>query len=916
MTALMLDRVAPGLLHLDPENGNAAEATTPPRRHQVQPGGALQSTGPGVRPLRAGTAPVPLQYNASLVSVNRASSPRARTPLETALWAIDLGLWPVPVRPYREGEPSAGKVPIGKAWGVTRPTEASIREAFRRNPGAGVGLKLGASGGVIDIDVDQPEHAGPVLQRIFPDGIPETLGYTNLDGKFHVLFRWDERLARLGKTVIKGTVGADGEVRGNAQYAGLEVRLGAPDGDARQVQSVIPPSPLDARGAVRQWTTNDVLLTLPESAIADLIRFATEAKPTPQPSADRKVRERQDDGRPSAEERASRYLAKCEPAVAGQNGHGQAFKTACSIGPGFDLPEAVALELLRTEWNPRCQPPWSEKELAHKVAEAYRVEPRRGRLLEQGRPVEPSTPTLRVVRPPDPEPPVPPPPPPVFDGPPKRLAADLLNVMPLDLECIPEALRGWIVDAAQRGGYPVEYPAAAMIVGIASLLGRRLLVRPKRFDNWAVVPNLWGAIVGPPSLKKSSAAKEMLDPLVRLEIEAAEAFGRSQSQALDDATIAEMQAADAKKQLAAAIRSKASSDELRMLAAQANAKQAEVAASTPRYIANDATIEKFGELLRDNPRGLLQFRDEMAGWLKSMDRQGHENDRTFFLEAWTGDSRYTADRIGRGTVIIDGVCVSVFGTIQPGPLGRYIKAAVAGEGADGMMARFQLLVYPDPPDEIIHVDRYPNSNAKARAFGVYQWIDKMDPSSHGAEYDELKNYHFLHFDDDGQELYDRWRLALDNRLLRGDESPLMACHLAKFGSLMPSLALLFHVIGAAGRDDLGRVSGVAAAMAIDWCEMLESHARRIYQAASEGDPELADQLAQRVRQSLPSPFTFRDVANKGWSGLDTVEAVRSAVGILEDRNWAKVETRQNPKGGRPTEVVHINPAVYAPREAE
>ena len=43
-----------------------------------------------------------------------------------------------------------------------------------------------------------------------------------------------------------------------------------------------------------------------------------------------------------------------------------------------------------------------------------------------------------------------------------------------------------------------------------------------------------------------------------------------------------------------------------------------------RYVVNDATVEKLGELLAGNPAGLLLVRDELIGWLRSFDRDGHE----------------------------------------------------------------------------------------------------------------------------------------------------------------------------------------------------------------------------------------------------------------------------------------------------
>ena len=111
-----------------------------------------------------------------------------------------------------------------------------------------------------------------------------------------------------------------------------------------------------------------------------------------------------------------------------------------------------------------------------------------------------------------------------------------------------------------------------------------------------------------------------------------------------------------------------------------------------RYVVNDSTVEKLGELLNENPNGVLLFRDELSGWLRTMDREGHENDRAFFCESWNGTGSYVYDRIGRGTVYIPAACLSLLGGIQPGPLQGYLQE-VFGRGAtdNGLIQRFQLM---------------------------------------------------------------------------------------------------------------------------------------------------------------------------------------------------------------------------------
>ena len=112
-------------------------------------------------------------------------------------------------------------------------------------------------------------------------------------------------------------------------------------------------------------------------------------------------------------------------------------------------------------------------------------------------------------------------------------------------------------------------------------------------------------------------------------------------------------------------------------------------------------------MLRDNPFGLLIMRDELAGLLASWEKEGREGDRAFYLEAWNGSSSFDTDRIGRGSIRIPNLCASIFGGIQPDKLTMYLEQAANSLANDGMLQRFQLLVYPDPVPWR-YVDQFPN----------------------------------------------------------------------------------------------------------------------------------------------------------------------------------------------------------------
>ena len=92
-----------------------------------------------------------------------------------------------------------------------------------------------------------------------------------------------------------------------------------------------------------------------------------------------------------------------------------------------------------------------------------------------------------------------------------------------------------------------------------------------------------------------------------------------------------------------------------------------------RYQTSDATVEKLGVLLQQNPTGLLVQRDELTGWLRSLDKQGREGDRSFFLEAWNGNGHF--HRLTGSPAVrcfVPALCLSVFGGVQPGPISQYV----------------------------------------------------------------------------------------------------------------------------------------------------------------------------------------------------------------------------------------------------
>lgn len=487
------------------------------------------------------------------------------------------------------------------------------------------------------------------------------------------------------------------------------------------------------------------------------------------------------------------------------------------------------------------------------------------------------------------------------------LPSGLPAVQPFPLMILPDPMRDWIGDITERTKCAPDYPAVAGMVALASLVGKQVGIRPKKKDNWLVVPNLWGALIGRPStMKTPSISEAAANPLKHLRYSATEANKGAAKSFETDKILFDAQLAGSKALLKKeAAKPKPDRIEMERLtrSIQQQTGEDEKPPQARRYVVNDSTPEALADLLESNPFGLLVLRDELAGWLQSMDKQGHETARAFYLEAWNGSGSFEIDRVTEGrSTYVEACCISVLGGIQAGKLASYIQSAQAGgAGDDGFMQRFQLAVYPDKQKWHL-IDRYPNKEARQAYWDVFERLNNIDLAAIGAQQDEYEPIPFLRFADDAQELFYSWLNGLQTELGSDDLPEVLEAHFAKYRSLVPSLALIIHL--AEGRT--GAVSYEATEKAVEWAKYLRSHAQRIFAPVTAVTAHTARRLAKKILDgALPDDFTLRDTYRSGWAGLSDKTANISALEMLVELGGIVEETHQT--GGRPLTSYRLNP---------
>ena len=347
--------------------------------------------------------------------------------------------------------------------------------------------------------------------------------------------------------------------------------------------------------------------------------------------------------------------------------------------------------------------------------------------------------------------------------PPKNIPVKLAKVADFSLEFLPPSIAPWVGDISERLQCPLDYVAVTALTALGALIGRRVGIKPQQKTDWLEVPNLWGAFIGKPGMLKSPAMMEALKPLHHLEAEAAKAHA---------AALVDHQAALAEFKLHKSVNESVLKEELKKRVAERAVNLGGVSdiknmikeaqkedplglgagpeePKPVRYRTNDSSYEAIGALLVSNPSGLLVERDELVSLLKHLDREEQCVARGFYMSGWSGAQPYTFDRITRGHIHVDAVCIGLLGNTQPTKIAEYVRRANAdGAGGDGLIQRFGLLVWPDEPIGWKNVDEYPDEASRERVWGSFERISKLTEAgvlSLGAEkgpYDKIPAFRF------------------------------------------------------------------------------------------------------------------------------------------------------------------------------
>lgn len=345
----------------------------------------------------------------------------------------------------------------------------------------------------------------------------------------------------------------------------------------------------------------------------------------------------------------------------------------------------------------------------------------------------------------------------------------------LDMNDFPPVIADYVKDQSAIVGMAPEMMAFGCLVAAAAATHDGIVIQPKPNERWTQRACLWLMVIAPPGNKKSTSVSKPQAPLKLIQAKMGQDY---------DKHLAEFIKADklCKAREKAAIAAEAKGT----VSGYSEPEQAPVKPADLRVFINNATPESLGELLRDNPRGLLWSLDEIAIWFGLHDAYSKGSGgvaRAIALQAYDG-GEYTFDRIGRGRVRVPNLSYSLIGTTQPAK----IKETVSGMADDGLLQRMMVIEIPNQ-SLYGNEEREENATYRRNYESAIEAIWARKPPEGGQVVVKLSpGANRIRAD------FYNWatRVASTEGLpdmLRG--------HLSKWDALWARLALTFHSIGTA-----------------------------------------------------------------------------------------------------------------------
>jgi hypothetical protein len=231
------------------------------------------------------------------------------------------------------------------------------------------------------------------------------------------------------------------------------------------------------------------------------------------------------------------------------------------------------------------------------------------------------------------------------------------NPSDFPIEVFPNTWQKYITESYEYLNYNKDFTSCAMLSAFASCVGNSAKIKVK--NGWQSPPIFWFAVVGAKGTMKTHPVSQAIKPLDKIDKENFDVYKNF----IDEYNLLDKKEKDkARKPI------------------------------FKQTIIKDATLEALVQILEFNPNGILLYKDELVGFIKSMNQYRKGSDEEFWLESFNNGS-HTVNRVTRDTTRVENIFVNVIGTIQTDVLFNLVD----DHSDNGLLDRF---LYTKPESKI------------------------------------------------------------------------------------------------------------------------------------------------------------------------------------------------------------------------
>ena len=402
------------------------------------------------------------------------------------------------------------------------------------------------------------------------------------------------------------------------------------------------------------------------------------------------------------------------------------------------------------------------------------------------------------------------------------------------LEIFPKAIRDIIETLEEYENYNVDFTAASFLTVFAAAMGNAWSVR--FMTGWVSRPIIYMVLVGSPSCGKTPPLQQAVAPLLKLDGE------------YDMIYCKEMETYRRWERMSAKQREKHSlPEEMKMPQRKC-------------HVVVDSTVEALIGALRDNPRGVLIYKDEIDSLLSNFNRY-NSSDEGYFLSLFSGTPFKYSRKSNNEHIFLANPYCSIIGTTQPGRLGEQFGGK---RMMNGFSSRF-LKVYPE-------IDKMPSWNDTAMPDGVLEeWeriIRKVVTVTPSTDQEGKATSIELLFSQEAKLRVIQWKDEVNNKAYAETDSDAVRALCGKLETYLVRFCLVIQIMHCiCGESGMDKIEPGTAELAIRLTEYFRNMESRI---APEIETGILDNRFTELLGNLRDSFT-------------TAEAVREALqlGISE-----------------------------------